>query len=284
MDYPLIDAREIMMATRLGEMITRAFSQLRIEPTAKRIRASLGGEQIVDSQRAFLVWEPRRVVPSYAVPRSDIRGVIDEQPEKREPPPANCEQIQVWDPCIPFSVRETGGREVTVAPLASDGRASGFVADDPDLADYVILDFAGFDDWREDDDPIINHPHDSFSRIDIRNTLRVIRISLNGEILAETGHGRILYETGLPMRFYVRREDVRAKLTPSETVTECAYKGIAQYYSPIVADVPIKDLAWSYRQPLIDAQEARDYIAFFDERVDVTIGAIARVRPQTPWS
>lgn len=272
------------MATQLGEIISKEFGQLRIEPTPKRIRASLGGEEMVDSQRALLVWEPRRVVPTYAVPRSDIRGVIDEQPEKRVLPHGDFERIPVWDPRIPFAVRETGGREVTVAPRDGGRRASGFVADDPDLADYVILDFAGFDEWREDDDPIISHPHNPFSRIDIRNTLRVIRISLNGEILAETGRGRLLYETGLPVRFYVPRQDVRAKLTPSETMTQCAYKGTAQYYSPIVADAPAKDLAWSYEQPLIDAEEVRGYIAFFDERVDVTIDGVARARPQTPWS
>lgn len=272
------------MATRLGEMFTGAFGQLRIEPTTKRIRASVGGEEMVDSQRALLVWEPRRVVPTYAVPRPDIRGVIDEQPEKRALPAVDFERIPVWDPRIPFAVRETGGREVTVAPLGSDRWASGFVTEDPDLADYVILDFAGSDEWREDDDLIISHPHDPFSTIDIRNTPRVFRISLHDEGLAESAHCRLLYETGLPVRLYVPRDDVRSDWVPSETVTQCAYNGTAEYYSPIVADAPVADLAWSYRQPLIDAEEVRDYVCFFDERLDVTVDGVARARPQTPWS
>ena len=272
------------MATRPGEMMARSLSELRIEPTEKRIRAFLGGEPMVDSERALLVWEPRRVVPAYAVPRADIRGTIDEQPERRALPRADFDRIPVWDPRIPFAVRETGGREVAVSPPGSDRWASAFVADDPDLADYVILDFAGFDEWWEDDDPIISHPHSPFSRIDIHNTLRIIRISLYDEILAETVGGRLLYETGLPVRFYLPQEHVRSELLPSETVTQCAYKGTAQYYSPIVAGVPAKDLAWSYERPLIDAQEVRGYIAFFDERVDVTIDGVARPRPLTPWS
>ena len=232
------------MATRLGDMMVRSFSELRIEPTTKRIRAFLDGEPVVDSERALLVWEPRRVVPAYAVPRADIRGAIDEQPERRALPRADFDRIPVWDPRIPFAVRETGGREVAVSLPGSDRWASAFVADDPDLADYVILDFAGFDEWREDDDAIVSHPHSPFSRIDIRNTLRIIRISLYDEILAETGGGRLLYETGLPVRFYLPKEHVRLELLPSETVTQCAYKGTAQYYSSAVAGVPTEDLAW----------------------------------------
>ncbi|MBG0740633.1 DUF427 domain-containing protein [Paeniglutamicibacter antarcticus] len=60
----------------------------------------------------------------------------------------------------------------------------------------------------------------------------------------------------------------------------CSAAGCAREFNT----VPIKDLAWSYRQPLIDAEEVRDHIAFLDERVDVTIDGIARLRPQTPWS
>ena len=272
------------MATWLGEMMPRSSSELRIEPTTKRIRAFLGGKPVVDSERALLVWEPRRVVPAYAVPRADIRGAIDEQPERRALPHADFDRIPEWHPGIPFSVRETGGHEVAVSPPGSDRRVSAFVADDPDLADYVILDFAGFDEWREDDDPIISHPHSPFWRIDIRNTLRIIRISLFDEILAETGAGRLLYETGLPVRFYLPKEHVRVELLPSETVTLCAYKGAAQYYSPIVAGVPKKDLAWSYERPLIDAQNVKGYIAFFNERVDILIDGVARPRPVTHWS
>lgn len=197
------------MATRLGEMMPRSSSELRIEPITKRIRAFLGGKPVVDSERALLVWEPRRVVLAYAVPRADF------------------DRIPEWHPGIPFAVRETGGQEMAVSPPGSDRLVSAFVADDPDLADYVILDFAGFDEWREDDDPIISHPHSPFWRIDIRNTLRVIRISLFDEILAETGAGRLLYETGLPVRLYPPKEHVRSELLPSETVTLSAYKGTA---------------------------------------------------------
>ena len=62
------------MSIQVRELMTSGFGELRYEPTAKRIRAVLGGETVVDSTRALLVWEPGRVVPSYAVPAEDIRG------------------------------------------------------------------------------------------------------------------------------------------------------------------------------------------------------------------
>ena len=62
------------MSSQVRELLASGFGQLRHEPTAKRIQAVLGGETIVDSTRAVLVWEPRRIVPSYAVPVEDVRG------------------------------------------------------------------------------------------------------------------------------------------------------------------------------------------------------------------
>lgn len=269
------------MAIRVGDTFRRSFARLRIEPTPKRIRALIGDEVVVDSEAALLVWEPRRVVPTYAVPRADIRGPVADAPTTLRPPTVDFDRIPVWDPRVPFAVRETSGREVTIGGGQS---VAGFVADDPDLADYVILDFGGFDEWLEEEDPIISHPHDPYSRIDIRTTSRNVQISLHDEVIAESDRARLLYETGLPVRFYLPREDVRAKLLPSERASQCAYKGAAKYYSPVVDGSAVRDLAWSYEQPLIDAREVQGYIAFFDERVDVSINGVVRPRPITPWS
>ena len=64
------------MSSQVRELMASGFGQLRHEPTAKRIRAVLGGETVVDSTRALLVWEPRRIVPSYAVPAEDVHGEL----------------------------------------------------------------------------------------------------------------------------------------------------------------------------------------------------------------
>src|SRR5882724_8295524 len=61
------------MSTQMRAFLAGGFGELRYEPTGKRIRAVLGDATAVDSTRAALVWEPRRVVPSYTVPAGDIR-------------------------------------------------------------------------------------------------------------------------------------------------------------------------------------------------------------------
>src|SRR3954453_15865034 len=60
------------MATRLSKVLMGAFPQLRFEPTAKRVRASLHGDVVIDTVQACLVWEPRRVTPLFAVPEQEL--------------------------------------------------------------------------------------------------------------------------------------------------------------------------------------------------------------------
>ena len=104
---------------------------------------------------------------------------------------------------------------------------------------------------------------------------------MDGRLLAESSRPKLLFETLLPVRFYLPREDVSVPLELSDTVTYCAYKGRASYYS--VPDGP-GDVAWMYHEPLHDAEPVRDRIAFFDERVDVIVDGERRDRPITPWS
>lgn len=273
------------MAVTMGEVFRQNLNVLRIEPTSKRIRASVGGRVIVDTTAALLVWEPKRVVPTYAVPEGDLAATLRPvEADDDADGAAQFERVPVWDPRVPFGVRLTPGHAVRLEVPGGDTDIDGFVADDPELAGYVILDFDGFDTWLEEDDPIVSHPHDPFSRIDIRNTSAHLRFELDGVTLAESSLARILFETGLPPRYYIPRDDVSVALAPSGTVTTCAYKGAARYFSPVVKGIPQPDLAWSYEDPLIDAEGVRDYICFFDEKLDVTIDGIERPRPTTPWS
>src|SRR5262249_3293931 len=155
-----------------------------------------------------------------------------------------------------------------------------FRPDDPDLADYVILRFDAFE-WREEDEPIVAHPHDPFGRIDLLRSTRHVRIEVDGRLIAESSRPTLLFETLLPVRCYLPREHVVAALTPSDTVSYCAYKGRASYFS-LPGGPP--DIAWTYYEPLHDAERVKDMVCFFDERVDVTIDGERRARPATPWS
>ena len=107
-----------------------------------------------------------------------------------------------------------------------------------------------------------------------------------GTVLAESTRPRLLFETHLPVRTYLPREDVHLdRLLPSATQTSCAYKGrTSSYWAVERADGRPVDVAWTYEHPLPDAVEIRGMVAFFDERVDVVLDGVRRPRPVTPWT
>jgi uncharacterized protein (DUF427 family) len=218
------------MSTRLGAVLARERDGLRYEPTEKRIRAERGGETVIDSRRALIVWEPGRVVPTYAVPRDDVRG----------------------------------------EPAGADGPLSGF----------VTLDFGAYDAWYEEDERNIGHPKDPFHRIDILHGSRHVKVEHEGVVLAESTRPYLLFETGLPVRYYLPAEDVHTDaMERTGTRSTCAYKGHAAYWAHDGEDV-----AWFYPEPQREAAEIKDRIAFFNERVDITVDGERLERPETPWS
>lgn len=257
---------------------------LRYEPTEKRIRASLGDRTVIDSTRALLVWEPKRVVPSYAVPIEDVDAEVSAVPDTGEAGPAAAPRLAgrpVFDPSIPFAVHTTTGEALTIRGPDAGRKAAGFRPSDPDLANYVILDFKGFDAWYEEDERTLAHPRDPFHRIDIVHSSRRVRVELDGQTLAESSSPYLLFETSLPVRYYLPRDDVRMELLrPSDTTTFCAYKGQASYWSLPEAD----DISWTYLAPLREASEVTGRLAFFNERVDLVVDGELLERPITPWS
>lgn len=275
------------MATRMSQLFWGAIGDLRIHPTRKWVRAAAGNRTIADTRRALLVWEPRRVVASYAVPAEHVAGelVAAESAGVPERPVSMEEGPPVLDPSTPFSAHTTPGTGLTIRTPDGDLPAAAFRPDDPDLAGYVILDWEAFTQWYEEDELVMGHPHDPFDRIDCLRSSRRIQIAYEGVTLADTNRSTMLFETPLPPRFYIPRADVALDLLePSETTSTCAYKGVASYRSARVGETFLKDVAWSYEHPLHDAVPVRDFIAFFTERLDLTVDGEAQPRPRTPWS
>jgi uncharacterized protein (DUF427 family) len=261
---------------RLRDVMMGQLGALRWEPTDKRIRAMAGDATVVDTTRALLVWEPKRVVPSYGVPAADIAAEVesggDGAAEPEQPP--MLAGRPVYDPSVPFAVHTTPGEPVSVAG------AQGFRPADPELAGYVVLDFRGFDAWYEEDERNLSHPRDPFHRIDIVHSSRHVRVQVDGETLAESSRPYLLFETSLPVRYYLPSEDVGLdRLERSATSTACAYKGEASYWA-----LDGRDVAWFYPAPLREAAEITDRIAFFNERVDIVVDGERLERPVTPWS
>lgn len=268
------------MSIRVQDTMWGALGELRHEPTEKRVRATVGEDAVVDSTRALLVWEPRRVVPSYAVPVADVRGELRPASAAAEPWPGAAAS-PVLHPGIPFGVHSADGEPLALEAGGARRDAVAFRLADPELAGYVVLDFGGFDAWYEEDEPIVSHPRDPFHRVDVRRSSRPVRIELDGVLLAESERPRVVFETNLPVRFYLPRDDVAAELRPSEKRTRCAYKGEASYWSPEADGSLRENLAWSYEQPLEDAATLTGLVAFFDELVDVTLDGGRRERPRT---
>jgi uncharacterized protein (DUF427 family) len=275
------------MAVQLSKVLFGELGGLRYQPTAKQVRATVGGDTVVDTARALLLWEPRRVVPSYAVPAEDITAEL-----VPAPPDAGAQAVldslgthRVLSPGH-FRTHTTEGEELTVRAAAGEREAAAFRLADPDLEGYVELDFDAFDQWLEEDEPILSHPRDPFHRVDVRRSSRSVVVEHEGTVLAETTRSRRLFETSLPVRTYFPREDVRLdRLVPSDTLTACAYKGeTTSYWAVERADGRRVDVAWSYEHPLPDAVEVTGLVAFFDERVDVVVDGERRERPITPWS
>jgi uncharacterized protein (DUF427 family) len=269
------------MSTRASDIWMQAIAGGLHEPTDKRVRVAHGGATVADSGRALLVWEPRRVVPSYAVPLEDV--VAELVPDAADPPADDGRRA--LHPGIPFAVHSTPGESLTVRTSTGDRPAAAFRPADPDLDGYVVLDFFSFDEWYEEDDRIVGHPRDPFSRIDVRNSSRHVRVELDGQVLAESSRPMLLFETGLPTRYYLPREDVRLDLMrPSDLRSWCAYKGQASYWSLDLEDRTHEHLVWTYEEPLRgDADAVVGRVAFFNERVDLVVDDAAGERPDSEF-
>ena len=270
------------MAVMLGDAISQMMSELRVQPHPRRLRAELDGTDLVRADAGFLVWEPRRVVPSYAVPTDAVIGDLTTGPEPDAGVVERARRTPVWDPRVPFAVHSIPGRPVRVS---RGGRSvDGFLPDDPTLDDHVVLDFDGPDAWFEESERVLAHPRDPFHRIDVLGTDRHVQLRHEGDLLLDTTRARILFETTLPPRFYAPRDDVRVPLEPSPTRTRCAYKGEAEYFSTTTASGSLTDIAWTYREVANDGVPVRDLIAFYQERLDVVVDGEPVPREATHWS
>jgi uncharacterized protein (DUF427 family) len=236
---------------------TRVRGRVRVEHGGKRIRAYLGGELVADTIHPLLVWE-KPYYPAYYFPEADVRtelliadGGVAHSPSR-------------GDGTL-FTVR-AGGEEAPGAALRYE--QSPF----EELRDAIRLDWNAMDAWFEEDEQVFTHPRDPYTRVDILPSSRRVRVELGGIVIAETTKPTIVFETGLPVRYYLPKTHVRMDLlTPTDSVSHCPYKGQAEYWS-IRSDEPKRaDVAWSYPTPLPESQKIAGLISFYTEQVDVYV-------------
>lgn len=109
-----------------------------------------------------------------------------------------------------------------------------------------------------------------------------MRATVGESTVADSQRFRLVFETGIPTRYYLPPEDGHTDLlTPSETRTLCAYKGEAHYQSVIVGGRVHEDIAFSYPDPLQDNPRIRSLICYLNEQADLYLDGEPLERPAT---
>ena len=244
---------------------------LYIEPSPKRVRVEVAGEIVADSRNVTLVSESG-LQPVYYFPPEDVRAELLEPSDRHTTCPkkgeASYKSIRVGDALV------ENGAWYYPDPIPGAEPLAGLIA----------FYFDRMDRWYEEDEEVFVHPRDPYHRVDVLRTSRHVRVSLNGETLAESRGAVALFETSLPTRWYLPREDVSATLLDSDKVTRCPYKGEATYHSVQLGDGEVEtDLIWVYADPLPGVAKIAGRLCFFNERVDVELDGEPQERPESPW-
>jgi uncharacterized protein (DUF427 family) len=256
-------------AVPAAEERARLREGVHIERTPRRVRTYFGGDLIADSERVLLVYETRRP-PAYWFPIADVRM---EHLERKDQPQGMADIIR-WRLLAKDRVAENAARAYAnptgdLAPL--EGHLT-FYCDQMDA-------------WFEEDEEVFVHPRDPYTRVDTVHSSRQVRVEIDGVILAETHRPILLFETGLPTRYYIPKQDVRMDLLePTGSVTRCPYKGAARYWSARVRDKLVKDIVWSYPAPIPECPKIENLLSFYNEHVDLYVNGVLQERPISPFS
>jgi uncharacterized protein (DUF427 family) len=238
-----------------------------VQPVPRRIRAMLAGETVVDSTRVLYVWEWSHY-PQYYIPLADVRpGVLVAEGHIQHSPRGTVE-----------------GHGLRVGEVHRP-RAAKLLADSPveGLSGTVRFEWAALDAWFEEDEQVFVHPRNPYVRVDALRSTRPVRVELDGAVLADASSPVMVFETGLPTRYYLNRTEVNFQhLVATDTVTSCPYKGTtSRYWSVRVGDTVHHDLAWAYDFPTRQLLPVTGMIAFYNEKVDISLSGQRLERPKT---
>jgi uncharacterized protein (DUF427 family) len=242
------------------------------EDFPRRMRALFNGETVVDSRHAKLLHEHGHL-PKLYFPEDEVRTDLLEPSDHTSHCPWKGD-ASYWSVRVGDRVAENA---VWGYPEPLD--------DAPPLQGYLAFYWDLMDEWFEEDQRAIVHVRDPYHRTDVLPTSRHVKVSLDGVPLAESARAHVVYETGLPPRWYLPPDDVRTELLEgSDKQTGCAYKGFASYWSLRGEGLEEEDLVWTYRDPQPGFELIRDQLAFFNERVDIEVDGERQERPGTQWS
>lgn len=241
-----------------------------IEPVPRRIRAVTGPCALLDTLAAHYVWEWANY-PQYYVPRADV-----------------VEELLVTDGRTE-DTRRGRVQWFWLASTGADGPPAARLVVESDhglLLDTFRFEWDALDHWYEEDEEVFVHPRNPYARVDALRSTRAVRVELAGVVLAESSSPVMVFETGLPTRYYLNRTEVRFEhLAPSDTVSHCPYKGTTTgYWSAVVDGVVHEDLAWCYDFPTHPLAPIAGLVAFYNEQVDLFLDGRPLERPRTHFT
>lgn len=242
------------------------------EPTARRIRVKLNGEIIADSTNAMLMRESGYDI-HYFFPLDDVRAELlqesDFSKESRVRGNSQHWHVQVGD--------RVAEEAAFTYPEQKEGR--------PDFSGYVAFDWGAMDHWYEEAEEIFVHPRDPYHRVDTVKSDRHIKVVVDGAVIAESDQPYLLFETGLPTRYYIPIEDVNMDyLEATDLHTDCPYKGVASYWNIIVDGNIRENVVWGYPDPIDESPRLRGTVAFYNEKLDIYVDGDLEEKPRTVFA
>jgi uncharacterized protein (DUF427 family) len=249
---------------------------VRTEFIDKWVRAYVGGTAVVDSRAPVLFYEDSSPIPGYAFGKSDVRTDLL-RPSPGEPAGGHPLFLPKG-PVVQWFDLKVEGRLI---PHAA------WIRDEAELSDLLIFSWQPrvLDRWLEEDEEVAGHPRDPHKRVEAIASSRHITVAVGGVVLADSHRPVLLFETELPTRYYLPREDVNFNaLTSSANSSLCPYKGEADQYWSVVGQPDANNVAWSYSAPFPAVGKIAGRVAFYNELVDITLDGVIMDRPVSPVS
>ncbi len=246
---------------------------LYFEHTPRRVSVVVAGETVAVSSRAMLLHETG-LMPVYYLPEDDVRTDLLAPTDHTTHCPFKGD-ASYWTIRVGEEERENAAWSYA-DPLRGA----------PPLGGYLAFKWEAVDEWWEEAERIGVHPRDPYHRCDVVRSDRHVVVRFEGEVIADSTRPTVLFETGLPPRFYLPQEDVRMELLKrSDTETACPYKGTtSRYYTVQVDGRRHEDVAWVYDETHAEVHGIEGLIAFYNEHVDLEVDGAAWERPQTEFS
>ncbi|MCA9927692.1 MAG: DUF427 domain-containing protein [Anaerolineales bacterium] len=239
----------------------------RWEPSRRWVRVRFGDEFVADSKNTILAWRGPYQITYYFPPEDVCMDLL-------EPTGRGGKGRETWHVQAGNRTAENAAWRYTAVPDGLDG-----------IKGHTAFRWDKMDHWYEEEEEIFVHPRDPYHRVDTIPSSRHVRVVVDGVTVAESKRPFLLFETSLPVRYYLPAEDVRLDLlTPTDTHTACPYKGAASYWSVKTGDNEHKDIVWGYSDPIAEAPKIQNLYSFYNEKVDIYVDGELEKRPETIWS